>query len=89
LPCENIGDHAVLMRIASEVGMDDPGLAEKLQSGKDEDKVAQLVQESAVRGVSGVPFFIINGRYGLSGAQPADSLVAALDQIAAEDTNDT
>jgi predicted DsbA family dithiol-disulfide isomerase len=87
--CENIGDHAVLMRIASEVGMDDPGLAEKLQSGKDEDKVAQLVQESAARGVSGVPFFIINGRYGLSGAQPADSLIAALDQIAAEDTNDT
>jgi predicted DsbA family dithiol-disulfide isomerase len=86
--CENIGDHAVLMRIASEVGMDDPGLAEKLQSGKDEDKVAQLVQESAARGVSGVPFFIINGRYGLSGAQPADSLIAALDQIAAEDTND-
>jgi predicted DsbA family dithiol-disulfide isomerase len=87
--CENIGDHAVLMRIASEVGMDDQGLAEKLQSGKDEDKVAQLVQESAARGVSGVPFFIINGRYGLSGAQPADSLVAALDQIAAEVTNDT
>jgi predicted DsbA family dithiol-disulfide isomerase len=87
--CENIGDHAVLMRIASEVGMDDPGLAEKLQSGKDEDKVAQSVKESAARGVSGVPFFIINGRYGLSGAQPADSLVAALDQIAAEDTNDT
>jgi len=87
--CENIGDHAVLLRIAREVGMDESGLAEKLQAGTDEDKVAQLVQESAAQGVSGVPFFIINGRFGLSGAQPADSLVAALDQIAAEDTNQT
>jgi predicted DsbA family dithiol-disulfide isomerase len=87
--CENIGDHAVLLRIARQVGMDESGLTEKLQAGTDEDKVAQLVQESAARGVSGVPFFIINGRFGLSGAQPADSLVAALDQIAAEDTNQT
>ena len=85
--CENIGDHSVLLRIAGEVGMDGPGLADKLQSGNDEDRVVQLVQDSAARGVSGVPYFIINGRYGLSGAQPADSLVAAFDQIAAEDGN--
>ena len=43
-----------------------------------------MIHESAARGISGVPFFIINGRYGLSGAQPADALVEALDQIAAE-----
>jgi predicted DsbA family dithiol-disulfide isomerase len=84
--CENIGDHAVLLRIAREVGMDDSGLAEKLAAGDDEEKVSQLIRQSAERGVSGVPFFIINGRYGLSGAQPADTLVAALDEIARDDT---
>jgi predicted DsbA family dithiol-disulfide isomerase len=82
--CENIGDHAVLARIAGEVGMDSAMVARKLAAGDDEDQVKELIKESASRGVSGVPFFIINGRYGLSGAQPADSFVAALDQIAAE-----
>jgi len=82
--CENIGDHAVLARIAGEVGMDSATVARKLAAGDDEEKVKDLIAESASRGVSGVPFFIINGRYGLSGAQPADSFVAALDQIAAE-----
>jgi len=83
--CEDIGDHAILLRIAREVGMDDTGLADKLLAGADEEKVVDLIRESAERGISGVPFFIINGRYGLSGAQPADALVEALDQIAAED----
>lgn len=82
--CDDIGDHAVLLRIAREVGMDDAGLAEKLLAGADEDKVVEMIHESTVRGITGVPFFIIDGRYGLSGAQPADALVEALDQIAAE-----
>lgn len=84
--CDDIGDHAVLLRIAREVGMDDAGLAEKLLAGADEDKVVEMIHESTARGITGVPFFIIDGRYGLSGAQPADALVEALDQIAAEGT---
>lgn len=84
--CDDIGDHAVLLRIAREVGLDDAGLAEKLLAGADEDKVVEMIHESTARGITGVPFFIIDGRYGLSGAQPADALVEALDQIAAEGT---
>jgi predicted DsbA family dithiol-disulfide isomerase len=82
--CEDIGNHAVLVRIAEEVGMDAADVAAKLAAGDSEEKIAQMVKESAARGVSGVPFFIINGRFGLSGAQPADTLVAAFDQVAAE-----
>jgi len=81
--CENIGDPAVLARIAGEVGMDAAQVREDLAAGKDESRVQQLMQESAAQGVSGVPFFIINGRYGLSGAQPADTFVAAFEQIIA------
>ena len=87
--CEDIGDHAVLLRIAREVGMDDAALAEKLLAGADEDKVVEMIHESTARGITGVPFFIIDGRYGLSGAQPADALVEALDQIAAEGTTNS
>lgn len=81
--CEDIGDHTVLLRIAGEVGLDAERVAAQLSAGTDEDRVQELVQTAQARGVSGVPFFIINGRYGLSGAQPAEALVAAFDQVAA------
>lgn len=49
----------------------DEGLAEvKLQE-----------QVSSQRGVSGVPFYIVNGKYGISGAQPASSFVSAFKDI--------
>jgi predicted DsbA family dithiol-disulfide isomerase len=73
----------VLARIAGETGMDVAQVRQDLAAGKDEDRVQQLIQESAARGVSGVPFFIINSRYGLSGAQPADAFLAAFEQIVA------
>jgi predicted DsbA family dithiol-disulfide isomerase len=81
---KDIGDIAVLVEIAAALGMDEAQVREQLSSGQNEAGVQSLIQESVGRGVTGVPFFIINNRYGLSGAQPADSLVAALDQIAAD-----
>ncbi len=83
--CEDIGDASVLTRIAGEVGMDQSTVAERLASAEDEDRVTRQIQESFGLGVSGVPFFIVNGKYGISGAQPADTLVAAFDRIAVED----
>jgi predicted DsbA family dithiol-disulfide isomerase len=83
--CENIGDHAVLIRIAGEVGMSADKVAALLAEGADESRVADLISKSQERGVSGVPFFIINGRYGFSGAQPPETFVAAFDEIVAAD----
>ena len=82
--CENIGDHAVLARIAGEVGMDEGDVTERLAAGVDEDIVRERIAHLASLGVSGVPFFIVNGKYGISGAQPSEILVSAFDQIAAE-----
>ncbi len=83
--CENIGDHAVLTRIAAEVGMDADDVTARLAAREDESIVKERVADAAARGVSGVPFFIVNGKYALSGAQPADILLSAFDQIAAGD----
>jgi predicted DsbA family dithiol-disulfide isomerase len=83
--CENIGDHAVLIRIVGEVGMDTDKVAALLAEGADESRVADLIRTSQERGVSGVPFFIINGRYCFSGAQPPETFVAAFDEIVAAD----
>jgi predicted DsbA family dithiol-disulfide isomerase len=82
--CEDIGDPEVLARIASEVGMDAGEVSTKLATGEDEDRVNALIQHSVARGVSGVPFFIVNDRYGISGAQPVEELAAAIDQISHE-----
>jgi predicted DsbA family dithiol-disulfide isomerase len=80
--CENIGDHEVLARIAGEVGMDGAGVMSKLAAGDNENDVQEQIHRSAARGISGVPFFIINGQYGISGAQPVDILLSTFDQIA-------
>ena len=83
--CENIGDHAVLTRIAAEVGMDADDAAARLAAREDEDVVKERIVHFASRGVSGVPFFVINGQYGISGAQPSEVLASAFDQIASKD----
>jgi predicted DsbA family dithiol-disulfide isomerase len=80
--CEDIGDLDVLAQIAAEVGMASEQVKEQLESRVHEAGVSDLIENSVSRGVSGVPFFIINDRFGISGAQPVDSLVAAFDQIA-------
>ena len=82
--CENLGDLAVLGRIAGEAGMDEDAVAARLASSEDEQRVIEQIKASVGRGVSGVPFFIIEGRYGFSGAQPAEMFVTAFDRIAAE-----
>jgi predicted DsbA family dithiol-disulfide isomerase len=82
--CADLGDHDVLTRIAAGAGMDEASVREGLAAAKDEGRVQELIKQSASRGVSGVPFFIINDRYGLSGAQPADTLVDAFRQILAD-----
>ncbi|MCP4926339.1 MAG: DsbA family oxidoreductase [Gammaproteobacteria bacterium] len=79
--CEDIGDHAVLTRIAGEVGMDVDAVAERLAAREDETLVKERIANSKTRSVSGVPFFVINGQHGLSGAQPTDVLLSAFDQI--------
>jgi len=79
--CEDIGDPLVLTRIAGEVGMDEVSVARRLAAGEDEEVVKARIDRTLARGVSAVPFFIIDGKYGISGAQPPDVLVSVIDQI--------
>lgn len=82
---EDLGDPAVLARIAGEVGMDPAGVEAGLRAGKDEDRVQALIEEARQAGVTGVPFFIFNGQYAVSGAQPAEALLELIDRLAAAD----
>lgn len=80
---EDVGNHYVLAGIASEVGMNGAEVLKALQEGTDEDAVSGLIDQARQAGVSGVPFFIIDGQYGLSGAQPPEAFLEVLDQAAA------
>jgi predicted DsbA family dithiol-disulfide isomerase len=75
-----IGDREVLVRLAAEAGLD----AEEVRSTLSSDGFAAEVREEeevAHRlGIHGVPFFVMGGAIGVSGAQPADVLLGALQQ---------
>ena len=79
--CEDLGDLAVLTRIGTEVGMDHGEVARKLAERADEELVAKLMTQSHARGVSGVPLYIFNNKYTLSGAQPVEVLLQLIDQV--------
>jgi predicted DsbA family dithiol-disulfide isomerase len=76
----SLGDRATLTGLATEVGLD-PGEVEAALAGDAfADEVRQDEARAAAIGVSGVPFFVIDEAYAISGAQPADVLVGALEQ---------
>ena len=75
-----IGDHATLADIAAEAGLDrDEAVAVLAGDDYATDVRADIAQARAY-GITGVPFFVIGGKYGVAGAQPADSLLQVLDQ---------
>jgi predicted DsbA family dithiol-disulfide isomerase len=81
--CDDLGDPAVLARIAGEVGLDSAREQADLEARIYEDQVLALIEQAKAAGVSGVPFFIFNQRLALSGAQPPDVLLQAIDQATA------
>jgi predicted DsbA family dithiol-disulfide isomerase len=75
-----IGERAELVQLAVQVGLDESEVKAMLAS----DQYANDVRADEARarefGISGVPFFAVDERYGVSGAQPADALLDALRQ---------
>lgn len=78
----NVGDHAVLLDIAEQAGLDRSVIAALLASDADRDLVIAEIDAAQKIGVSGVPFFIFDQQYAVSGAQTPDVLVGALRDIA-------
>ena len=83
---EAIADRDTLVRLGSEVGLDPAKSAEVLDSGRYGDEVRADEQRARDLGISGVPFFVIDDRYGISGAQSADFFLSALDAAWREGT---
>lgn len=81
---ENISDHDVLARIAGENGMDEAVVRSLLASDADVDAVRAEIEQAQRMGVTGVPCFLLDGKYAVMGAQDADVLADAIRQVAAK-----
>jgi predicted DsbA family dithiol-disulfide isomerase len=77
---ESIADHAPLIRLGTEVGLDPNATAEVLNSGRYADEVRMDEREARDLGINGVPFFVIDRRFGISGAQSSAVMLGALEQ---------
>jgi predicted DsbA family dithiol-disulfide isomerase len=75
-----VSDHDELTALAVEVGLDEAEVRDVLASGRFADAVRDDEAEARALGITGVPFFVIDGRYGVSGAQPPDLFLRALTQ---------
>lgn len=76
----HVGDHQVLAKLAAEVGLDAADTAKMLESDEFSYDVNMDVQEARNVGVQGVPFFVFNNKYALSGAQPVESMLQTLEK---------
>lgn len=74
----DIGEQETLMKLANEVGLDEGEVQELLKARKYTRAVALDEDDAAEIGIQGVPFFIINEKYAISGAQPMEVFLEAL-----------
>ncbi len=77
----DIGDHGSLAKMAADIGLDRSEVETVLASDAYGLEVKADLHEASQSGISGVPAFIFNGKYMVSGAQPADVLVKVLEKV--------
>ncbi|MGI9366422.1 MAG: DsbA family oxidoreductase [Rhizobiaceae bacterium] len=78
----HIGKHDVLVDAAEHAGMDASVVSALLATDKDRDEVVQEIAVAQKMGVTGVPCFIVDNKYAVMGAQPAEQIAGAIKQAA-------
>jgi predicted DsbA family dithiol-disulfide isomerase len=80
----HVGRIDVLAQLAAEVGLDRAEVMRVLESGEYLQAFEADIEQARAYGISGVPFFVIDGKYGISGAQNPETFVGAFNQILEE-----
>ena len=80
----NVGDHDVLTEVAVATGLDEARVREVLAGEEFTPAVEADVAQARAYGATGVPFFVVDRKFGVSGAQPAEVFSQLLDQAWAE-----
>jgi predicted DsbA family dithiol-disulfide isomerase len=81
----DVGKTGVLADVAAQVGLDRDRVARFIGG----DQLGRVVDESQAQarelGISGVPFFVLEGKYAFSGAQPLETFLTVLDRVRSMD----
>ncbi|GAA4171895.1 DsbA family oxidoreductase [Gryllotalpicola koreensis] len=77
----HVGKVEELSALGGEVGLDPDALTAALESHEFLGAVRKDQQTAAEYGINGVPFFVIDGKYGVSGAQEAQTFARVLEQV--------
>jgi protein disulfide-isomerase len=80
----DFGDAATLVKIGQEIGLQANDIEAALVSEELAKKVNADVAEAAQLGIQGVPFFVFNRKYAVSGAQPTEAFLQTLEKSFAE-----
>ncbi|WP_226581269.1 DsbA family protein [Halobacillus litoralis] len=82
---KDIGDPETIADMAVEAGLDRDEVVKVLESSDYAEAVRKEEMEAQQIGVQGVPFFVINRKYAISGAQPTEAFVQGLEKAFAEE----
>lgn len=78
----DLTDRAVLVQAAADVGLDVNEVGEALASDRDVAEVEREALSAKEAGIEGVPCFIFNGKFAVSGAQAPEYLAEAITRVA-------
>lgn len=81
---EHIGDPEVLRKIGEEIGLDGKEVGEMLASDAYAEAVHGDEYEAQQIGIRGVPFFVLDDKYAVNGAQASEHFLGALNQAWSE-----
>ncbi|MDT3317020.1 DsbA family oxidoreductase [Microbacterium sp. KSW4-11] len=73
-----------LVELAADAGLDREAARDALESGRYLEAVRADQAQAQAYGIQGVPFFVIDGKYGVSGAQPAEAFAQIARQVWSE-----
>lgn len=76
----SVFDQDALVGLAAGAGLDSDGARQALQDGSYGDAVQADEDEARRLGIGGVPFCVLGAKYGVSGAQPTETVTQALRQ---------
>jgi predicted DsbA family dithiol-disulfide isomerase len=81
---KDMSNQSVLVSLGIEIGMTENEIIAALQSDEFSQKVNSDLKEASEIGVTGVPFFVFDRKYAVSGAQPMETFLNALSQSLSE-----
>lgn len=83
---EVVSDHDTLVRVGTEIGLDAERVRAMLGTTEYAEEVRADQQQAMGYGIQGVPFFLFEGQWAVSGAQPAEMFSEALQTVWDETT---